>query len=92
MPESSIIKLQALRTVTLLKRDSITGFFPENFVNYSRTPILLRMYERLVLKHRRAFLRTPFLKEHLQWLLLTVSGLQLATLFFKRDSGKDVYL
>ena len=39
-----------------------------------------------------AFLRTPFLKEHLQWLLLTISGLQLATLFFKRDYGKDVYL
>ena len=33
-----------------------------------------------------------FFKEHLQWLLLTVSGFQTATLFFKRDSGKDVCL
>ena len=33
-----------------------------------------------------------FLKELLQWLLLTVSGFQTATLFFKRDSGKDVCL
>ena len=36
------------------------------------------MYERLVLKHQCAFLRTPFLIEHFQWLLLTVSGFQLA--------------
>ena len=33
-----------------------------------------------------------FFKELLQWLLLTVSGFQTATLFFKRDSGKDVSL
>ena len=33
-----------------------------------------------------------FFKELLQWLLLTVSGFQTATLFFKRDSGKDVCL
>ena len=38
------------------------------------------MYERLVLKHQCAFLRTPFLTEHFQWLLLTVSGFQPAAL------------
>ena len=35
-----------------------------------------RIYERLVLKHQCAFLRTPFFTEHLQWLLLTVSVFQ----------------
>ena len=37
------------------------------------------------------FLKTPFLTEHLQWLLLTVSGFQSATLL-KRGSVKDVFL
>ena len=41
------------------------------------------MYERLVLKHQCAFLRTPFLTEHLQWLLLTISGFQRAALLKK---------
>ena len=50
MPESSLIKLQTLRTATLLKRDSCE----------------------------------PCFTEHLQWLLLTVSGFQPATLLKKR--------
>ena len=41
------------------------------------------MYEWLVLKHQCAFLRTPFLTEHFQWLLLTVSGFQPAALLKK---------
>ena len=41
---------------------------------------------------RVSLFKNTFFKEHLQWLLLTVSGFQPATLFFKRDSGKDVYL
>ena len=41
------------------------------------------MYERLILKHQCAFLRTPFLTEHFQLLLLTVSGFQLAALLRK---------
>ena len=41
------------------------------------------MYARLVLKHQCAFLRTLFLTEHLQWLLLTVSPFQLAVLLRK---------
>ena len=41
------------------------------------------MYERLVLKHQCAFLRTPFLTEHFRWLLLTVSGFQPAALLKK---------
>ena len=39
--------------------------------------------ERLVLKHRCAFLRTPFLTEHFQWLLLADSGFQPAALLKK---------
>ena len=36
-------------------------FFPMNFVNCSRTLILQKIYERLVLKHQSAFLGTPFI-------------------------------
>ena len=39
--------------------------------------------ERLVLKYRCAFLRTPFLTEHFQWLLLADSGFQPAALLKK---------
>ena len=49
-------------------------FFPENFLNYLEAPISLRIYERLVLKHKCYFIRTSIFKGHLQWLLLTVSG------------------
>ena len=42
------------------------------------------MYERLVLKYQCAFLRTPFLTEHFQWLPLTISDFQPAALFKKR--------
>ena len=42
MLESSLIKLQALRNATLLKRDSNTDFFAVNSVNYSKTPVLCR--------------------------------------------------
>ena len=41
------------------------------------------MYERLVLKYQCAFLRTPFLTEHFQWLPLTISGFQPAALLKK---------
>ena len=41
------------------------------------------MYERLVLKHQCAFLRTPFLTEHFQWLFLTISCFQPAALLKK---------
>ena len=37
-------------------------FFSVNFVNYSRTPILLGIYERLILKQHWAFLKTSFLQ------------------------------
>ena len=40
--ESYLMNLQVLRTATLLKRDSNTGFFAANFENYSRIPILCR--------------------------------------------------
>ena len=41
------------------------------------------MYGQLVLKHQCAFLRTPFLTEHFQWLLLADSGFQPAALLKK---------
>ena len=44
MSESSLIKLQALRTPSLLKRDSNTGFFPRNLRNF---------YEQLLADHLR---------------------------------------
>ena len=62
MSESSLKKLQALRTSTLLKRDFITGLLPENFLNYLKAPILQRIYERLVLEHQCSFMRNLFLK------------------------------
>ena len=64
MSETFLIKLQALKTATLLKE----------------TPIKFAK-----------FLGTPYFTEHLQWLFLTVSGFQPATLL-KRDSRKDVCL
>ena len=41
---------------------------------------MLRIHEQLVLKHRCAILRTLFFTEHLQQLLLIVSGFQPAAL------------
>ena len=43
-----------------------------------------RIYAQLVLKDQCAFLRATFLTKHLQWLVLTVSGFQPATLLNKR--------
>ena len=76
----SLITLQALRTATLLKRDSGTSFFCEFCELFKNAYFVLRMYQRLVLKHQCAFLRAPFFTEPLQWLLLTVSGFQPAAL------------
>ena len=73
--ESSLIRLQALRTATLSKRDPKTGFLPLNLVR--------RIYEQLVLKHQCTFLRTTFFTEHLQWLLRTFSSFQPAVLLEK---------
>ena len=63
MSESSLMKFQALRTPTLLKRDFNKGF---SLWKYTK------------------FLRTPCFTDHLQWLPLTLSGFQSATLFKKR--------
>ena len=91
MSESSLIKLQALRTVTLLKKTPAQVFYCE-FCELSKNTYFVDDYEGLVLKHQCAFLKTPFFTEHLQWLLqMTVSGFQPATLL-KRDSRKDVIL
>ena len=79
----SLITLQALRTATLLKRDSGTSFFSEFCELFKNAYFVLRMYQRLVLKHQCAFLRTPFFTEPLQWLLLTVLGFQPAALLKK---------
>ena len=82
---SSLIKLQGPRTSTLLKREFNTGFFQwilwiiqkhlfcveDLWTAGSETPVC-------------PFLRTSFFTEHLQWLLLSVSGFQPATLLKKR--------
>ena len=70
MLESSVIKLQAFIKKRLQHR-----FFDVNFLNYSKTPILCSE----PMKHQCAILRASFFTEHLQWLLLTVSGFQAAT-------------
>ena len=46
------------------------------------------IYERLLLKHQCAFSKTPIFTEHLQWLLLTVSGFQPTALLKKRLGEK----
>ena len=76
----SLIMLQPLRTATLLKRDSSTSFFCEFCELFKTACFVLRMYQRLVVKHQCAFLRTAFFTEPLQWMLLTVSGFQPAAL------------
>ena len=82
--DSSLIKLQALRTATLLKRDSSTGFllwilwiiqkhlFCVKDLWTAGSEILVRLF------------KNTFLTELLQWLLLTVSGFQPAALLKKR--------
>ena len=82
--QSPLIKLLVLRTANLLKRDSNTGFFTVNFKDYLSTSILQRIYERLVLKHQCTYLKAPYLTEHLQWVLLTVSDFQPATSLKRR--------
>ena len=75
--------MEALRTAALLKRDSNTGFLlwilwiiqkhlfcaEDIWTVCSETPVLLY--------------KNTFFTEHLQWLLLTVSGFQPASLFKK---------
>ena len=84
MLESFLIKLQVLRTATLLKRDSNTGILQwilwivqkhlfcveDVWAAGSETPVRL--------------FKNTFFKEHLQWLLLTVSSFLLPTLLKKR--------
>ena len=83
MLESSVIKFQALRTATLLKRDSNTGillwilwivqkhllFVEDVWTAGSETPVRL--------------FKNTCLTEHFQWLLLTVPGFQPAALLKK---------
>ena len=52
--------LQALRTATLLKRDSKTGFSCEFCELFKKIYFVYRIYERLILKHQCAFLRHLF--------------------------------
>ena len=81
--ESSLIKLQVLRTAALLKRDSNTGFLlwilwiiqkhlfcvEDLWTAGSETPVCL--------------FKNTFFTEHLQWLVLAVSGFQPAALLKK---------
>ena len=50
---------------------------------FKNTYFVQSIYERLVLKHKCTFLRTPFFTEHLRWLLLIFKGFQHADLFKK---------
>ena len=97
-------KVAGPHNCNVIKKKLQHKFFPVNFVNYSRPPILWRIYERLVLKHQCNFLknlfyRTPFL--HLQWLFqlfqavwlfLTVLDFQAATLLKKRLVQRCLYV
>ena len=77
--------LQVPRAATLIKRDFDTGFFLLIFMNYSETSILF--WGSITADSETpvcAFLRKPLFTEHLQWLLLTVSGFQPAILLKKR--------
>ena len=75
MPDTSLTKLQAYRTAALLKRDSNTGFFL-----WILRIISEHLFRRGSTNGWKCFFwRTHFFKEHIQWLLLTVSGLQPAT-------------
>ena len=82
--QSLLNKVAAPQNYTFIRKRLQLRFFPVNFLNYLRTPILQRIYEQLVLKHHCTILRVPFLTEHLQWLLLTVSAFQPASLLKKR--------
>ena len=65
-------------------------FFLKHFLNYLRASILYRIDERLVLKHQYSFIRTSYFKEHLQWLLLTVSGSSLQLYCLKETLAKFI--
>ena len=82
MLEPSLTNLLVLTTATLLKKRLQLKFFPVNFIQEhllcrgsmngcSETPA-------------RLFKNTPSFTEHLQWLILTFLGFQLATLLKKR--------
>ena len=55
-------KVAGPHNCNVIKKKLQHKFFPVNFVNYSRPPILWRIYERLVLKHQCNFLKTSFLQ------------------------------
>ena len=50
-----LIKLQAFRPTTLLRRDSNTGCFPMKFANFLRTSTSMIIYERLLLSLHYCF-------------------------------------
>ena len=81
-------KVAGPQSYNFVKKRLHHRFFPQNFLNYLRAPILQRTYERLVLKHQCSFIRTSFFKEHLQWLLLTVSGSSLQLYSLKETLAK----
>ena len=83
MSESSLITLQVLRTVTLLKRDPNTDFFLR---------ILWIIQQHLFCEDtsemKVRIFKNSFFAEHFQWLLLTVSGFQPTALSKKCLSAK----
>ena len=84
-------KVAGPQNFNLVEKRLHDRFFPENFLNYLRAPILQRIYERLVLKHQCSFIRTSFFTEHLQWLLLTVSGFSLQ-LYYLKETLAEMFI
>ena len=82
----TIKELQAVRLATLLKRHPRSGVSEPAVCRSSTKQVFLNNSQNSQENTyvRVTFLRTPCFTEHLQWLLLKVSGFQPATLLKKR--------
>ena len=90
--ESSLLKSKALRTATLLKRYSSTGFLLWILIIIQKYLFFVEDLYRAGSETQCAFLSTPFFTEHLQWLFLTVSGFQPEDLLKKELQQRRFYL
>ena len=83
MLESSLTKLQALRTATLVKGDSNTGFLLWILWIAQKHPFCVDDVWTAGSETPVRLFKNTFLTENLQWQLLTVSGFQPAALLKK---------
>ena len=74
MSDSSLIKLQALRTATLLKRDVEPQVFSREFSELFKSTYFVEDLWTAGSETQVLLYKNIFFKEHLQWLLLTVLG------------------